>query len=301
MAAERDALIGKIARGEDFEASVARFLALYSELVAQREAAVVAEQQEKDRQKREQQEQAARHKTLDYLVAEHCYLRADPSKPAEPRTSAFLLGDWGKVVRVEQVAIKGRTAFDEDVPVTVYLVQGGERSYTLSSKEPTLYLGTGLQAAVGDLVLLCWTGLSSHGSGGYYPVGFRDNVIGQGFAARLAAPPLIAQKKSWNPIHLTGESALRMAIERVRWDLPEGRPVLSYLHVLADLGQGRFEIAAERQRYVLEVPSGLKNRELVQPGKYLWAIMSTPRFDKGIKKLVLRAEDLEAHYVQPAE
>ena len=99
-------------------------------------------------------------------------------------------------------------------------------------------------------------------------------------------------------IHLTGESAFRVAIDRVQWSYPEDRAVLGYIHVLGDLGQGRFEIAAERRSYVLEVPPGVSHRELVQPGKYLWAIMSTPRFDKAIKKLVLRAEDFEEHYVQ---
>ena len=118
------------------------------------------------------------------------------------------------------------------------------------------------------------------------------------FAARLGAPPLIVNKARWNPLHLTGESALRIAIDRVQWNYPEDRAVLSFIHVLGDLGGGRFEIAAERRSYVLEVPAGLANRQLVQPGKYLWAIMSTPRFDKAIKKLVLRAEDFEEHYVQ---
>jgi hypothetical protein len=150
-------------------------------------------------------------------------------------------------------------------------------------------------------VLLCWTGLSTRGSDGSIPPEFTDNVISQGFAARIAAPPRIADKARWNPLHLTGESALRMAIERVYWAYPEDRPVVSLIHVLADLGSGQFEIAAQRQSYVLTVPSGLKNRELVQPGKYLWAIMSTPVFDQKLKKLVLRAEDLEAHYVQPLD
>lgn len=297
IAAERDALINKIARGEDYEKSVARFLVLQRELFAQRDAEKLAEQKEQEQRQREQQELRALQKTLDYLVAQHCPLRVDPSQPAPP-TSDLLRSDWGKVVRKQQTVIKGRTAFDDDEPVTVYLVKGAERTYSLSSKAPTLYVGKGLQAEVGDLVLLCWVGVSTHGSGGYFPEGFRDNVIGQGFAARLAAPPLIVKKARWNPIHLTGESAFRLAIDRVQWSYPEDRAVLGYIHVLGDLGQGRFEIAAERRSYVLEVPAGVSHRELVQPGKYLWAIMSTPRFDKAIKKLVLRAEDFEEHYVQ---
>lgn len=297
IAAERDALIDKIARGQDYEKSVARFLVLQRELFAQRDAAKLAEQKEQEQRQREKQELQGLQKTLDYLVAQHCPLRADPSQPAPP-TSDLLRSDWGKVVRKQQTVIKGRTAFDDDEPVTAYLIKGAERTYSLSSKGPTLYLGKGLKAEVGELVLLCWVGLSSHGSGSYFPEGFRDNVVGQGFAARLAAPPLIVKKARWNPIHLTGESAFRVAIDRVQWNYPEDRAVLGYIHVLGDLGQGRFEIAAERRSYVLEVPGGVNHRELVQPGKYLWAIMSTPRFDKGLKKLVLRAEDFEEHYVQ---
>ena len=301
IAAERDALIGKIARGEDFEASVARFAALWREVTTQREASAQVAQQAHDQQQQALKELQEQQHSLDYLVAQHCFLRADPSQPSNLRTSDLLRADWGKVVRKEAVTIQGKNAFAEDEHAFVYLVKGGERTYALSSKAPTLYLGKGLQAAVGDLVLLCWVGLSSYGSGSYFPEGFRDNVVSQGFAARIAAPPRIAAKTKWNPLHLTGESALRMAIERVKWEYPEERPVVSYIHVLADLGGGRFEIAAQRQSYILQLPGGLKNRELVQPGKYLWAIMSAPVFDKGIKKLVLRAEDLEAHYVQPLD
>ncbi len=301
IAAERDALIAKIARGEDYEASVTRFGALWQELTTQRDAAERAEQQSRELAQQNQKELIELQHTLDFIVAQHCFLRADPSKPAEHQTGDLLKADWGKVVRKEAITIKGKNAFADDEHAFVYLVKGGERTYSLSSKAPTLYLGKGLQAAVGDLVLLCWTGLSTHGSGGFLPEGFRDNVISQGFAARLAAPPRIAEKLRWNPLHLTGESALRMAIERVQWAYPEDRPVVSLIHVQSELGDGYFEIAAQRQSYLLKVPGTLKNRELVKPGKYLWAIMSTPVFDRERKKLVLRAEDLEAHYVLPLD
>lgn len=297
VAQERDALIDKIARGADYERSVERFVALHKEAVARREAAKLARQQQIEQRENDLKALRERQKTLDYLVAEHCLLRADPSQPSPP-TSTLLRADWGKVVRKLATVTKGRTAFDDDVPITYYQVKGIERTYSLSSKSPTLYLGKGLQAEVGDLVIVCYVGLSSHGSGSPLPEEFRQDVVSQGFAARIAAPPLIVQKKRWNPLHLTGESAFRIAIDRVQWRYPEGQPVLGYIHVLGDLGGGRFEIAAERTSYILEVPEGLKNRALLQPGKYLWAIMSTPRFDKSIKKLVMRAEDLEAQYLQ---
>jgi hypothetical protein len=57
---------------------------------------------------------------------------------------------------------------------------------------------------------------------------------------------------------------------------------------------------ADRKEFVLEVPPSLKNRELLKPRALVWLIMSDPRFDKSIKKLVLRAEDIEAHYVEQA-
>ena len=297
---ERDALLDKIVRGADYERSVARFVVLHKEDVARREAAKLAQKQQAEQRENDLKALKERQKTLDYLVAEHCLLRTDPSQPSPP-TSSFLRGDWGKVVRKQAAVVKGRTAFDDDVPITYYLIQGIERTYSLSSKSPTLYLGKGLQAEVGELVLVCYTGFSTHGSGGPMPEEFRQNVVSQGFAARIAAPPLITKKGRWNPLHLTGESAFRIAIDRVEWRYEEGRPVLGYIHVLRDLGGGRFEIAAERTSYMLEVPEGLKNRALMQPGKYLWAIMSTPRFDKSIKKLVMRAEDLEAQYLQAVD
>ena len=48
--AERDVLIDKIARGEDYEKSVARFLVLQRELFAQRDAEKLAEQKEQEQQ-----------------------------------------------------------------------------------------------------------------------------------------------------------------------------------------------------------------------------------------------------------
>src|SRR4051812_6697445 len=78
VAAERDELIDKLARGEDAAPSLARFIVLYKEQATLREAAQLAEQQERDRQQRErdqrqrdQQDLSALQHTLDYLVARH--------------------------------------------------------------------------------------------------------------------------------------------------------------------------------------------------------------------------------------
>ena len=85
IAAERDALIDKIARGQDYEKSIARFIALQRELFAERDAAKLAEQKEQEQKKRGLEELQALQKTLDYQVAQHCPLRVDPAEAGPPR------------------------------------------------------------------------------------------------------------------------------------------------------------------------------------------------------------------------
>jgi hypothetical protein len=296
--AEREALINKIASGQDYDASVARYTTLYQARQAQKEAVRAAAQQKRDEQQRQYEDVRARVQTLDFFVAQHCQLSVDP---AASGGTVGMRADFGRVVQKQDVP--RRTASGDEV-TSYYLVQGSARTYALSSRSPTQPHGKGLAAAVGDLVLLCYYATANMGDGSDYPPAFRTNVVTSGAVAHLAAPPRIVDKRRWNPRHLVGESTLAQA-SRLRPGIAltnllgkDGRPILSYIHVVADLGGGRFEIAAERLSYVLIVPPTLTNRELVQPGKYLWAIMSSPGYDEQLGKLTLRAEDLEAYYLR---
>jgi hypothetical protein len=200
------------------------------------------------------------------------------------------------VVRKEAVRLPPKNAFDDGAQVTMYQVAGQRRLYTLRSTGPALYTGKPLVAELGDLVLVCPMSIESHGSGSPYPPPFRDSLVSQGFAARLKAPPLIVKKVRWNPIHIVGEARMRTAIQQVQWRYPEDGYFLYHMRVEQDLGEGRYQIAADRQSFLVEAPATLKNRQLLSPGQYVWAILSHPRFDRSLKKLVLAVEDLEPQY-----
>src|SRR5262245_58409153 len=105
VAAERDALIEKIAKGQEYEASVKRFgeLALTREQkIASTQAARDQERATQDAQRKVAEERRkARdeyHKTLDYEVSWRCTLSPDPANPIPSKEGRFK-PDWGKVIR----------------------------------------------------------------------------------------------------------------------------------------------------------------------------------------------------------
>ena len=304
--AERDALVDKIAQGEDTDASIERFAALFRAHAGQKQAFQAAQEREVALQK----SLSEYRRSADYVAGEHCALNADPQHPEWRGETDAWRTDWGKVVRKETVRLAPKNAFDEGEEITLYLIAGAQKTYTMTGKGPSYPIGKPLSAKVGDLVFLCMMAMESHGSGSPYPPDFRDNIVSQGFALPLRSPPRVVDKKRWNPLHIVGAARLRMAITRVEWHYPEDRNYLHHMLVEREWtdapvppppGITRYLITAERESYVLEVPAGLKNRELLQPGRYVWAIMNKPRFDKALRKLVLAAEDLEAQYIFPAE
>jgi hypothetical protein len=296
--AERDALIGKLARGEDYEASLKRFSELWRKREALRAGEVAEEKRLQEAHKRQQEDA----RSVDGIVGAHCGLYRDPKNPAHHGGGGDLIGDWGRVVRKEAVRLPPKNAFDDGEQITLYRIEAQRATYTVSSQGPTYLLGRPLSAQVGDLVLLCVMARHSEGSGSKFPPDFRDNILSQGFAVRIKEPPRITQKTQ-NPAHLLGEWRLRAAIERVEWTLPPETPVLNRVFVQEALppqnGLARFAIAAERHSYVLEVPSQVKGREHLKPGEHAWVIMGQARFDRELRKLVLVAQDVEPRYVTP--
>ena len=180
----------------------------------------------------------------------------------------------------------------------------------LSDIKTMTHDGKPFTGSVGDTVFLCFASVSSHGSGSYLPAEFRDRVLGSGFASRIKGPPRIAFKTKWNPIHLVGRSLLRSVAREGRWPLDDGVTVLSHLFIERDLGSGRYEIRldephslgrASELTFLLDVPSGLKGRERLGTGEWVWVIMSRPVIDKQLRKLILTAEDLETSYVDAVD
>ena len=304
---EREGLIAKILRGEDVPASVRRF----GELVSRRDAVVAtsesARKRERDLREARAAYREAYRKTADYEMGWRCRFSASPNGP-EASNSSDWLADWGRVVRKQTVRFAPKNALDEGTIGTMYEVDGVHAQHYIHGEIFGANVGP-FSAEVGDLVLVCdggWDAWKEHDRKLFpsrYPLykGLPppwDRVLQNGFALKIAEPPLFAQKGQWNPIHVTG-NLFFWAIHDVKWKLPEDRYVLYDLEVARDLGQGRFEIdEGQGLSWILEVPEGLERRELLVPGRTAWVIMGQPRFDPVLKKLVLRAADVEGHYLR---
>jgi len=298
LVAERDQLIDKITRGVDYEASVQRF----GERVKKRDAVIATsaaaqEKERADRQKLRDEADARRKirdeykKTADYEVSWRCTLSPDPAHPLPSREGRFR-PDWGRVTRKEAIKLAPKNALDEGEPATMYEVAGVARKYVFRGERFDPWRKP-FEAKVGDLVLVC-NGGEDLARG--LPPQWGERWLTSGFAVKIAEPPLIVKKARWNPIHIT-ESAIFWAIKDVKWKFGDSFILLN-LEPDKDLGNGRWEVKSDQNlSWILEVPPALKHRELLQPGRAVWAILGHQRFDIGLKKLVLTAEDLEAHYV----
>ncbi len=291
--AERDQLIDKIARGVEVEASVKRFKALVAardQRVATSHTAVEHERQERESRRAWRE---AYHRTDDYEVSWRCTLASDPANPP-PSNEGRYRGDWGRVVKKEQLKLAPKNELDEGEPATLYEVAGIHRSYFIRGERFGAHHREDFVAEKGELVLVC-DGGTDHDK--RLPAPWSEAPLEHsGFAVKIESPPLIIKKAKWNPIHITA-SGFSRAIREVKWPYPIDSFVLSNIEIGDDLGQGRWKIEAQGSDWVLEVPPSLARRELLAPGRALWAIVGQPRFDKGLKKLVLVAVDLEARYV----
>lgn len=307
IVAERDQLIEKIVRGDDFEKSVARFgelkkrfesLSAAKQLSAARDAASSTKAREKWN---------LYLRSLDYRVGDQCAMSVDPKNRRKAHGYELFRAEYGKIIAKKIVKIPAKTGFDEDESVETYQVGAQTGALSFGAKEMRTHDGKPFSGSVGDWVFLCFASVSSHGSGSYLPPEFRDKVVGSGFASRIKSPPKIASKAKWNPLHLVGLSTLRSVAQTGRWPIEENVPILSHLIVEKDLGNGRFEIRLDQastmgrpsqQTFLLDVPSGLRYRDTLGPGEAFWAIMSNPVIDKQLRKLILTAEDLEPFYVE---
>jgi len=291
--AERDALLDKLARGVDYEASLRR----YVELVRARDAVIAtteaAQQRERAEQLRRHDWLTAYRETLDSQLAQRCTLSPDPAHPL-PSTEGRFRADWGRVLRKQQVRYAGKNALDEGELATLYEVAGVGRRYVLRGERFDASGRGKLEAEVGQLLLVC---AGQESVEPRLPHGWGDRVLRSGFAARIKAPPRIVDKARWAPSHVT-ESALYFAVREARWLLP-GPNLLVHGEVRRDLGNGRYEIAATSQlAWILEVPPGLRHAELLVPGQSAWILAGQHRFDPALKRLVLTALDLEGRYVE---
>jgi len=305
--AERNAIIGKLARGEDFDKNLARFWELKAKF-EEAQAANTAFVQLSKKNQQDAKERWARHlKSLDFRVSEECPMAVDPANRPDGGGYHVRKGEYGKIIVKKTVKIPAKTGFDEDETVEVFQVKAQTGTYSFGGREMHSQFHKPFSGQVGDFVFLCYSSASSHGSGSYLPPEFREHVLGSGFVARIKAPPKIVSKASWNPVHLVGLSTLQRAAETGRWTLPPQAKVLGYYVVEKEMGGGRFEIRLDnyhdlsrpsRVTFLLDVPSQLKGSERLGPGEAVWVIMGNPVVDKTLRKLIFTAEDLETVYVE---
>jgi hypothetical protein len=275
---ERDALIDKITKGVDVDASVKRF----KELVGERDkvvatSAAAIEHERAEREKKYADIEARRklrdeyHATADYDVSWRCTLSPDPANPI-PSNEGRFEPDWGKVTRKEKTRRPPKNELDEGEPVTMYEVKGVARTYQFAGDRFGHSRKEAFEANVGDLVLVCNGGEDTARD---VPAGWGPRVLRSGFAVRIAEPPLIVKKAKWAPIHVNG-SFFFWAIKDVKWKLDPSAFILSNIEIAKDLGGGRYEIEADSHRemsWILEVPPSVKVKEPLIPGRSVWAIM----------------------------
>lgn len=308
--AERDALIDKIARGQELEPSIKRFAALVKERDTRVATSRAAREAEDKARLAESEYRKTYEKSADHDLGWRCTLSVDPKHPL-PSDEGRFRGDWGRVVKKEKVTLAPKNALDEGEPATLYEVAGQARHYYVrGDKFGPGFPARAIEANIGDLMVVCdgddghhdntertgWRG-SSDDPSTRVPEYWRGKLQRHGFAARIAAVPKIAQKAKWNPIHITG-SKYFWAIHDVKWKYPENAYVLSDLTIGKDLGGGHWEITVDdRQSFVIEVPPSAPRRDLLVTGHNAWLIMGHARFDSKLRKLVLVVEDVESNYI----
>ena len=103
--AERDALIQKIANGDDYERSVNRFIELkkrFEKLVV--ELKLKPDGAPIDRQRLAMEKQHQYQRTLDFRVGEQCPMNIDPEKRRNGEGGSVFRADFGKIVAKKTAA-----------------------------------------------------------------------------------------------------------------------------------------------------------------------------------------------------
>jgi hypothetical protein len=289
----RDALIDKITRGVDYDASVRGFVALLAERQKILAPAELARQLAIANRAWHQEY----NKSADAIAGYSCRLAVDPMKPPFVDQD-LLLADWGKVTRVETVRMPPKNALDPGEEIPLAEVKGMRGLYRFRV-DRFAFPGQKLAPTVGDLMMVCENvepNLRRNNPHEQFPPGW-EGVLQHGRGIPIAAPPRIVKKAKWDPIELK-EVAFFWAIKRVEWKFPVDKFFLAKVTVLSDEGNGRYLIDASQQlAWLLEVPPSVKRRELLVPGRIAWVIAGRPRFDPGLKRLVLTAEDIEERYI----
>jgi hypothetical protein len=327
--AERDELIARIARGEAVAESVARFARLYREHTQRlaREHAQAEDAHAADEARRARRD--AYRDSADRELADHCGLSVDPARPMISPTDRR--SDWGRVIDKRVVTLRAKNPFagEPDETVTYYTIAGRAQTHLVRGERRDGWSGRELRADKGDLVLVCWSDPPTSKPPAWETLAeFRaylleridearqadraravpeDIVVRERIGAwtmKIAAPPRIAAKTRWNPVHI-GDWELYPAITNAAWPKLPSPYVLLALEIDSAAGGGRWLVKVHdpmlrdaSHEFLVEVPPGTPHTELLEPEAHVWAILGRPRFDPALRRLVLVAEDFESSYLK---
>jgi hypothetical protein len=312
--AERDELIARIARDEDTAKSVALFARLY---------------REHTQQLARKKEHAAYRDSADSQIADHCGLSVDPAKPMISPNDRR--SDWGRVIDKRVVTLRAKNPFagGADEKVTYYTIAGRAQKHLVRGEPHSGWSGRELKADKGDLVLVCWSdpptwkppvwetleefrayvqGRIDEARQADRERGIPEDIVTRerigAWTMKLAAPPRIAEKTRWNPVHID-DWQLYPAITNATWPKLSSPFVLVALEIDGAASGGRWRVKVhdpmlrdESLELLVEVPPGTPHADRLEPGAHAWAILGHPRFDPTLRRLVLVAEDFESSYVE---
>ena len=234
---ERDALIDKIARGEDVDASV--------RASPRSSRSATASSPPRARPRRRRRRRALRRarvqggRTQDRRLTTPAGAARSPLDPKNPVPSdeGRFRGDWGRVVKKEAVRLTPKNALDEGEPATLYEVAGQARHYFIRGDELRRRPPISRSSPTSATWCSCATATPASTTTPSRPTGaaapttrrcacptyWRGKLQRHGFAARIAAPPKIAGKRRWNPHPHHARRDYFWAIKDVKWKYPRER------------------------------------------------------------------------------
>jgi serine/threonine protein kinase len=200
-----------------------------------------------------------------------CRIPTDFEKPGFKNN--FDVVDWGTVTKIED---ETGTFRDEQLKETVITMRGQRKTYRITAE----FLDSVVTTKVGEKLAIC-----PEDENDLYQLSGGPTTLTRAVITLSAEPPILTAAKL-GASHIPD---IRLAAESGRKQLDRLEPTGRYL-VHAKV----YGIEGDRyrmDRYILAVPKGMKNEELLVPKKYVWMVVEKPAFEEvgGETILVVRA------------
>jgi hypothetical protein len=189
-----------------------------------------------------------------------CRIPTDFEKPGFK--SNFEVVDWGTVTKVED---ETGTFNGEQFAETVITMRGQRKMYRFTAEFGDSLVTT----KVGALVAIC-----PEDENDLYQLSGGPTTLTRAVITLSAEPPILAAAKL-GAQHI---SDIRLAAESGRKQLDRLEPTGRYLVHAKVYGaeEGRYRM----DRYILAVPKGMKNEELLVPKQYVWMVVEKPAIEE---------------------